>query len=157
MSYSAAIETHHCLNLNVFAWRKRRGPVEMFGTWFRDPGEPMRGPQPCIAMVPAVRHRSRPIAPVIIPTDSAFKYAEDGADKQTAEDAALLAMHFCAPLGLSLDRKNVLWLLSFIRDHVGDLVQMPPRPPVNQYVGADLLITDHETGQTTEAEILDDV
>ncbi len=68
---------------------------------------------------------------------------------------AALVMQFLHENGL--DSGDILHahmrVMSFIHDHLGDLLNMPPKP-TNLVVVADAFRTDLETGKTTHQEIV---
>jgi len=69
-----------------------------------------------------------------------------------------MSFQFAAGLGMNpMEMRNVIKVTSVVRDCLGDLLRMPMFPADQREVVADVLITDTDTGKTTEAEAVDHV
>ena len=133
------------LNLTESHFVKVRGELTMYGSWY---GDRLR---PCLAIVPTFRNDKTPL---LVELDSAYRWNPDDKDVDPRGCAALV-MQFLHENGL--DSGDILHahmrVMSFIHDHLGDLLTMPPKP-TNLVVVADAFRTDHETGKTTHQEIV---
>lgn len=132
------------LNLTESHFVKPRGDLVLYGSWY---GERLR---PCLVVLPAMK--ADPV-PLLVELDTAYKWNPDDRDVDPRGTARLI-MAFLRENGM--DTCNVfthMKVLSLIHDHLGDLINMPPKP-VNLVVVADAFRTDHETGKTTHTEIV---
>ena len=138
------------LDLTVSAWVKQHGDIQVFGTWYLDvDGE---APWPCMVLVPAFKSMQHSYAPCVVSLDLAWIWDEP--PRGDPEFAMETAMSFCDSLGLSVNFKNCTRVASIIRDHLGDLLAIPPRPKSLEQVVADGLVTD-EQGRQHHKEIVD--
>ena len=135
------------LDLTVYAWRYRHGDIEIFGTWF--------GPrnQPCMAIIPAIRTGGRWFNPQVVRMENTWIYSEEVGDPRAcAEEAFWIAQG----LGLDVYNPHTLFnITSAIREHLGDLLHIPPRPQELKQVVADAVITERDTGRQTYSEMRD--
>lgn len=135
----------HVLDLTRYAWRQQHGDLEAIGTWLlhRD------GPLPCLVLKPTSAQRHDQFIPCVVLQKNAWIWSEaigDGAE------AARAAYDFACALGLSPHNStNIIRVASIIRDHIGDLLGIPPMPAEREVVG-EATITD-ECGRVTEREI----
>jgi len=135
----------HVLDLTRYAWKQRHGDLEAIGTWLlhRD------GPLPCLVLKPTSAQRHDQFIPCVVLQKNAWIWSEaigDGAE------AARTAYDFTCALGLSPhNASNIIRVASIIRDHIGDLLGIPPMPAEREVVG-EVTITD-ERGRVTEREI----
>jgi hypothetical protein len=140
----------HALDLRVSHAVFRRGDVIVWITWLRTTREP------CIVLTPRDRVISHGrVVPCIVPLNRAWAWAEETGDP---EDFMPSVGIFLANLGFNpLNKRNVIKLLSIIRDHLGDLLSCPPMPesPDRRHV-ADMTIINKTTGTTIEREVQDD-
>jgi hypothetical protein len=151
------------LNLEIHHFRQKHGDLEVFGSWYTDE-EGLS--EPCIVILPTFRSAGRRVTPCVVRLSNAWIYTEEeyGTAEQAAkvafekaEATAIEAMIMAAELDLNpLDPRNCIRITSIIRDHLGDLLSMPPRPQSALRVAADVIRTDLD-GNQTHAEILDDV
>lgn len=136
----------HILDLTRYAWTRTLGDIEVIGTWLRHPD----GPRACMVLKPTNAQRHDQFIPCIVLQKNAWVWSEaigDGAE------AARCAYSFAAALGLSPHNiNNVMRVASIIRDHIGDLLSIPPMPLEQEVVG-EATITD-EGGRVTEREIM---
>lgn len=133
--------------------RSKHGIV-IIGTWLRDGNRT----QPCLVLL----HASRPIArgrtiPVIIPLESAWKWAAHGdiGDPAHASKMALEWMHDGILPGSGT--KGALAILDAINESLPDLIAMPPAPRGEVQTLGDMIITNRTTGEVTEREMKQDV
>lgn len=135
----------HVLDLTRYAWKQQHGDLEAIGTWLlhRD------GPLPCLVLKPTSAQRHDQFIPCVVLQKDAWIWSEaigDGAE------AARSAYDFACALGLSPHNStNIIRVASIIRDHIGDLLGIPPMPAEREVVG-EVTITD-ERGRVTEREI----
>lgn len=123
-----------------------RGDVTVYGTWL------LTNRRPCLVLLPSfTRIDSDYLVPCIIPMDQAYKW-----DEHTGDPAhcAQMTWWFAQALGIDAHNpSNMIRLTSIIREHLGDLLTMPPFPESQTEIVADTLMVNHETGRTTEATI----
>ena len=138
------------IDLELRAWERTVGDVTVIGTWI------LTNQRPVMVLVP-----SRPmpthdrVIPCLVPLDMAFEWDEHTGDPVFC---ARQSMRFAAALGFNnMEPRNVLFITTLIRDHLGDLLSTPRFPDREKQAVADALITDPETGKSTEAEIIDNV
>lgn len=137
------------LDLNLAAWEQAHGQILVIGTWS------LLDKRPCMVLIPAwFRKRSERIIPCIVPLDHAFMW-----DEHTGEPgaAARMSVQFASALGFNaFDPATVVSITAIIREHLGDLLTMPPFPASEKKAVADVLMTDIN-GKTIEAEVIDNV
>jgi len=143
-------DTAPIIDLNLRLWQRTRGDITVIGTWL------LTTKRPCLALVPSrINPTHERATPCLVPLDMAFAW-----DEHTGDPAhtAAMSFQFAAALGLNpMEPRNVFAVTSLVRDALGELLAMPPFPEGEKEVTADVLITDPETGKTTEAEIVDNV
>ena len=136
------------LDLTRNAWVKKHGDITVYGTWWNDEHD---GWLPCMALVPTFRQER--ITPCVVTMDLAWIWSEEEGSMAFAVETAL---DFAETLGLPPDQKSVIRVASLIRDHLGDMISIPPRPVNdNEIVVADGFATIN--GKTHHAEIKSDV
>ncbi len=123
------------------------GDLTVIMTWYGTNDEER---EPCLALVPTHRNaligRTRPCC---IGLSSAYKYANDNfLFEQSGEIAKILGMD---------GRGDAFKVSRAINDGLLELIKMPPRPPMGNFVAADAFLTDLDTGKTKHLEIHDDV
>ncbi len=140
-SYRIAID----LTITHGVWR--RGDLIVWLTWHMLRGEPL------LVLTPnEIAHHER-VIPCVVPLSAAWKWDERTGDE---EQATITAAIFCANLGFSPYRRpNVLRVMSTIREHLGDLLSMPPMPDDTREKAAEIVITDNATGKVAEQEVTD--
>lgn len=143
-------DTAPVLDLNLRLWQRTIGDITVIGTWL------LSTKRPCLALVPSrVMPTHDRITPCLVPLDIAYAWDEHTGDPA---DTAAMSFEFAAALGLNpMEPRNVIAVTSIVRDSLGDLLSMPPFPSGEKQTMADVLITDANTGKTTEAEIIDNV
>jgi hypothetical protein len=125
-----------------------RGDVLIWLTWNFLTG------QRCMVLTPRVdRINHERITPCVILQDDAWRWAEETGDEG---DVAITAAIFCANLGFNPNNiKNVIKIVSIVRDLMGELLALPPMPREGMEVAADLIITNNDTGQEVHREVKD--
>jgi hypothetical protein len=123
--------------------------ADLIGTWCGENNTP------CLVLVPSRRRMSHEnTEPAILRLPNAWIYSDDVGDPVAAAEEVFgmiqaMGMTFTALLGMRV--------LSLIRDHLEDLVKMPPKPDGIQHVVAEMMITDEETGKERLVEVRGDV
>ncbi|MBP0484664.1 hypothetical protein [Sagittula salina] len=127
------------------------GDVTVIQTWT------MSNKRPCLVLVPSLikRHFER-VTPYVVSIDNAWMWDETAGDP---EDCVWMTMEAVNALGLSAtDPATMIRITSIIREHLGDLLMMPPLVEVaHSAVVADAIITDANSGKTRDREISDHV
>lgn len=135
----------HVLDLTRHHFWHDIGDVSVVGTWI---GDSIDDSEPCLVLVPARRkigfERTKPCC---IALSNAYLYDDPSYLLQRA-------MQFNGILGFTDDMAHVHKIASIIYDHLGDLINMPPRPIIRERVGADAIITD-SSGRQHHAAIMD--
>lgn len=136
------------LDLTVQAWQQRHGDILAIGTWF---GDTQR--RPCLVLLNARRAiNNERITPVIIPMDNMHLWSEQIGD---VGHAARSAMQFANDLFQDPYNKLLCYRIAgVIRDHIQDVIEIPPEPRDRDYVAADAIFTD-EKGRQHHKEIYD--
>jgi hypothetical protein len=126
-----------------------RGDVLVWLTWRRSTGEP------CMVLTPKRGHISHErVVPCVVPMGRAWAWSEEVGD---LADILTTVGIFLANLGINPMRpQNVRRLIGVVRDHIGDLLAMPPMPPSEDAEPVGMLtIENRSTGQTIEREVTD--
>ena len=139
--------------IDVYAWRKRHGDLEVFGTWYGTEN------RPCLLITHAHRRGFRRPPACIVRMDSIWRFDEAATAGETGviREVAQEMLRMCAFLGLQQNPLNATKLISIIREHIGDALSIPPKPKETQQHVADMIWTDPETGKVQEVEVHDDV
>lgn len=136
----------HVLDLTRYHFWRDLGDLSVVGSWV---GDTMDESEPCLVLLPARRKVSyERTKPCCIALSHAYLY----------DDPSYLlrrAMEFNAALGFNDDMSHVHKIATAIYDHLGDLIHMPPRPVIREFVGAEATITDPSSGKQRHAEIID--
>lgn len=135
------------LDLTQVHFERPMGDITLFGTWFGAERKP------ALVLLPTSKiGREGPI-PCVIPLASAWRWAESTGDpKHCARVSVMFAHH------MGFDPFNphvVIRITSLIRDHIGDLLSIPPKP-TERVVVADAVRTD-EHGREHHSEISENV
>lgn len=141
--------TRYALDLSIQHFQQRHGDLTIIGSWF---GEESR--EPCLVLVKtnAILSHER-ITPCIVRLSNAWAWAEETGDLQ---QVIKLCMGFADALGLDrFNQMTIMRIASIIRDHMGDLLSMPPAPEHDKRVVADLFYTNTETGKVIHKEVKD--
>lgn len=134
----------HALDLTQYHARYRVGDVTVFLTWF---GKQSR---PAMVLTPTMKHGDARMVPCVVPLASIWAWDEHTGD---GAHCARTSKQFAALLGLSPSVQSIVKVTSIIRDFIGDLIRMPPKP-AEKIVVADAFVTNRNTGKTTEREIV---
>ena len=147
-------DTRHTLDLTRFHYKRAHGDVTVYATWFLfGEGE---GWRPVLALLPtdegAVERGARPY---VVPMNNTWVFTEDGLGDplQAARSCAIAAV--C--MGFEPLPVRCMGILSIIREHLGTLLTIPPKPPFNpERVVADV-IQRFEDGRVEEHGVVDDI
>ena len=137
----------YALDLTKYWSKRQHGDITSYLSWF--------GPEqrPALVLIPTYRQSVQKTTPCVVPLDHAWKWDERLGDP---EGCARTCMEFAGHLGLDpLSKITCMRICSIIRDSLGDLVSIPPKP-TERTVAADAIITD-ASGRQRHAEIIDHV
>ncbi|MBI1202619.1 MAG: hypothetical protein GC182_08930 [Rhodopseudomonas sp.] len=134
------------IDLTKNAWVKRHGDLTVFGTWYNDRED---GWLPCLVILPTFR----PATPCVVMMDLSWIWSEEAGDPAWAAD---VSSGFAESLGLSPDKKTCIRIAMIIRDHLGDLLTIPPRPADAMQIVADAIVKTQD-GKERHAEIMGNV
>lgn len=142
----AKLITEIALDLTQYHFKRDRGDITVFGTWFGKELEPV------LVLMPT-RSVSRPY-PCVVTLQTAWMWSKSHGDEA---HRLQMAGTFAAFLGLDpLSKRVVYRIISIIQDELIDVLGMPLKP-VTEFVAADAIHTDHETGKVIHREIIDRV
>ncbi|TDW63110.1 hypothetical protein EDF57_10665 [Novosphingobium sp. PhB55] len=134
------------LDLTRYHSRQRHGDLDVFMTWFGDRLDPV------LVLVPAFIEGHENVTPCVVPQSTAWMWSEaigDGAH------CARTSHIFCKHLRLEPDPMTCIRITSIIRDHIGDLLSIPPAPFEREVV-ADAIRID-SNGKEHHTEVTDRV
>lgn len=135
------------LDLTQVHFQRTFGDITLFGTWF---GEQRR---PALVLLPTYMIGYAGVVPCVVPLASAWKWAEETGDPR---HAARISRMFAQSLSLSPDNiATLMRITTIIRDHIGDLIAIPPKPTECRVV-ADAIRTD-EDGRQHHSEVIEHV
>lgn len=134
------------LDLTRYHARYQHGDLAVITTWFGNALEP------CLAIVPAYYEGHERVAPCIVPQRQAWLWSEAIGD---GSHCAFASRQFVRHLRMSDDPMSCIRVTSIIRDHIGDLLSIPPAP-FETVVVADALRRD-SNGKERHSEIIDRV
>ncbi len=137
------------LDLSRYHFRRRKGDLTVLGTWLRT-DEDWR---PCLAIVRTGEEADDRTVPCVITIDKAWIWTEEVGDIVIA---AHTTAGFLDALRMTPDNRNILRILSIVRDSLGDLVTMPPFQAHETYVAAEITVRAPD-GSVKEAEVVEDV
>lgn len=133
------------LDLAIWHRRQQHGDISTFLTWLGDTRR-----TPALVLVRTGRLGHEGAIPCIVPLTRAWVWSEDIGDPR---QAARATTDFAASLGLNPHNPtDCIRVMSIIRDHLGDLVLMPPKP-VEARVVADAIRID-ENGREHHDEVI---
>lgn len=132
------------LDLTNRAFTHVLGDVTIIGTWY---GADFDDCEPVLCLVPThrinmfdgVSIRSKPCC---VALSAAYLYDDP-------KHLLMRSRQFCAALGFSDDMSRVNKIAEAIHGRLQDLIQMPPRPVLGSFVGADATVTDEMGRQKT--------
>ena len=140
------------LNLDQRHFTQAHGDTTVIGTWYYDSQEGAR--LPCLVLVPTYARGSQKVTPCIIPVKNAWLWSEEEGDPAYC---AASVVAFGMALGISVHNEvSCMLVLSLVRDHMGDLLAMPPAPGEGAICTADAVWKD-EQGKEHHREIYDHV
>ena len=144
--------TRFALDLSKNHFKQRHGDVTVIGTWLFGSNGEIR---PCLVLVPSYKEGYERVTPCVVPLETAYLWSED---VFVCDPAHVARTSYAFAKALGLDASNQLTCIrvaTLVRDHIGDLQRIPPRPEHDRVVTADAFITDRATGKTTHREISD--
>lgn len=144
--------------------RVHRG-IRVQGVWLRD-DEDIAGWEPALALTNASTWRLNSDNPdsnvCLVTMRQAWAWSEprQGDDPLIVREMARIAARSCRlfarNLGLTENNQATLMsVLMVVRDHLGDLLAMPPKPPTDETVVADVTWSDPRTGAVKHGEVTD--
>lgn len=137
----------YALDLTRYHHKRKHGDITAVYTWF---GEELR---PALVLIPTHRQHHEKTTPCVIPLENAWKWDEHVGDPA---GCARTCYAFAGYLGLDpLSSMTLQRIASIIRDGLGELLNIPPKPD-ERIVVADAVITD-EHGKQRHHEVLSDV
>jgi hypothetical protein len=140
-------ERRYDLDLTQSHFERRYGDITVFGTWFG------KDRKPALVLLPTARVGSPDVTPCVVPLSSAWTWDENTGDGAHCARASVM---FAQTLGLGFGHVNeVMKITSVIRDCLGDLINMPPKP-TEAVVVADAIRTD-SSGKQHHSEIIEHV
>lgn len=142
---------HVVLDLSKRHFLRRKGILTAIGTWLLV-GDDYR---PCLAIVRTGEEFADFTIPCVVTLDRAWIWSEEVGDEILAGHDAGRFMHALRLDGG--DERQILRLLSIIRDNLGDLISMPPYEAQDLAVIAEMEIINRTTGRTREVEVRADV
>lgn len=146
------VDSRPCLQLGDRVYRRfDHGDVTVFISW--------HGPnlEPCLVLAPTHElGREEAFVPCIFPLSLIGRYVPDAEPEERLEANRFL-MQCAHALCLDQSARTLHRLKGLVIDHLGDLLECPPRPRQNERVTADAILTDPRTGKQTHTEIKDDV
>lgn len=134
------------LDLTRYHERYVHGDLTVFLTWIGDTL------LPCLVIVPSYYEGHERVAPCVVLQTGAWKWSEAIGEPR---DCALTSYQFAQHLRMSTDPRTVIRITSIIRDHIGDLLAVPPAPFERIVVG-DAIRRDQD-GREHYSEISDRV
>ena len=138
--------TDFALDLTQYHFKRERGDIVVYGTWM---GKEL---DPVLVLVPAKRVGR--VIPCVIPISSSWQWSRIIGDEL---HCIRTAGAFASLLGLdSLSKSTVYRIMGIIQDELIDVLAMPIKP-TTEFVAADAIRTDHDTGKVTHQEIIDRV
>lgn len=134
------------LDLTRYHFRRDVRGYAIYGTWLMLPNN--QPPMPCLAILPPHHVSHERSTPAVVPVLNAWAWSEEHGDPS---HAARTTMAFLTAMGMKVNPVSCMSLTMAIRDSLGDLLTMPPRPGMRMVV-ADAIRTD-EYGKQHHAEV----
>lgn len=138
------------LDLSRTAFSRILGSISVHGAWLEAPRE---AEGPCLVLTPSgVGFVPQGWRPCVVPLREAWRWTDLGDEEHQMRSC----FEFCAELGLNPLRKGDLYaVMTAIRDSIGDLYAMPPRPErPRAEAGVLTILADGEV--VDETPIMDD-
>lgn len=107
------------LDLTRYHARQQHGDLTVFLTWFGDELVP------CLVVVPTHYEGHEKVTPCIVLQKNAWLWSEAIGD---GGHCAIVSHQFCHHLRIKQSMNNCIRVSSIIRDHIGDLLCVPPAP-----------------------------
>lgn len=142
--------TAPAIDLARRAWTFRRRGLTAIGTWINT-GQRWR---PCLVIIRTGEELGEHTVPCVVTIDRAWIWSEDIGDIVAA---AHMTAQFLHALRLEPSSRNINRIRSLVHDLLGDLLTIPPRPPTDKEVVAEIIVTDRASGRTREVELTADV
>lgn len=137
------------LDLDNYHWKKTRGHLTAIGTWIRIGGSW----KPCMVLIPANGELDERTRPCVITLDHAWIWDETVGDPQ---QACFRASQYAQCLRMNhQDLRDLIFIASFVADHLGELISQPPYTPPIAPVVAEATLINHTLGTSTETEVRD--
>lgn len=109
--------------------------------------------KPALVLAPTMRlGNDKEYVPPVIPMENSWIWDEERGDGASCACNCAL---FAQALGLPEDIRSAMKVMSVIRECIGDLIKMPPKP-TERVVVADAIRTD-ESGKEHHSEIAENV
>lgn len=138
----------HALDLTRYAFKRTFGDITAYGTWYGKEHDPV------LVLIPTYRQSHEKTTPCVVPLTNAWKWDEMMGDP---EGCAHTCVKFASLMGFDpLSRITAQRIASIIRDNIGDLLHIPPKPVEHMEVVADAFMTD-ESGKTKHLEVSEHV
>lgn len=134
------------IDLTRYAWVRELGDIRLYGTWYTwfDDDEREWQDEPCLVLMPAVRHCS---TPCVVALSAAFKYTDPA-------HLAKVSLIFARQLGFDGTEMSAAHKIGeIIHSHLLDLIKMPENP-TEIVVGATASV-DFGNGRKRTVEVLD--
>lgn len=143
------MNTRPILDLTRCHFTKAHGDITVFGTWLLQ----QNGATPALVLLATAKVGNENAIPCIVPLSTAWAWSEEIGDPR---HAAQRSYWFAANMGLNAHNiATVMRVTSIIRDHLGDLLSIPPRPH-DKVVVADAIRTD-QYGKEHHSEVIERV
>lgn len=134
------------LDLTQTHFQRTFGDITLFGTWFD------KDRKPALVLVPTNKLGSEYIVPCVVPMSQAWVWDEATGD---GAHCARVSCLFATNMGFGFDTMKIMKITSIIRESIGDLLNIPPKP-TEAVVVADAIRTD-ASGKQHHSEIIENV
>lgn len=137
------------IDLTRVHFQRQKGQIMVYGTWYL--GGYGTIPRPCLVLANVLAMPPAAMLGCVL-LDDAHLWSEEVGDPQYA---AVTSFNMARRMGLNVaDIGEPMKVATAIRDHLSDLISIPPMPPSERVVVADATMVD-ESGRTIVSEILD--
>jgi len=137
------------LDLRYHAFLKAYGDLTVIGTWFGR----QRRPALVIVQTYKIGHPDK-IIPCVVPLARAHVWSDSIGD---FDDVMGTCFDFCLALGLNpWEPHNCFRIVDIVRNHLDDLIKMPPKPVEERRLVGVATITSAD-GTTREHEVIENV
>jgi len=134
------------LDLTQTHFERAYGDITLFGTWFG------KNRRPALVLVPTNKIGSEYLVPCVVPMDGVWAWDEEKGD---GAHCARVCVLFATNMGFGFDTMRMMKIASIIRENIGELYKIPPKP-TERIVVADAIRTD-EYGREHHSEIVENV